>query len=391
MLKRLARICGIAALLLADTPSSFASALTLTIPPGAEPEIVFDHARDACEKFDVPDVPARAFRASDGTIRLIASHWTNRAMAGATLDSLRHPCDIVFEGGGNDDPAAFDDRGWIVSTYTLDGVTVHALVHNEFHGHKRPALCPSGQYMDCWYNTITYAVSTDGGRSFKAPPGPERFVAGVPYRYDPTRGQRSGLFNPSNIVRRGDYFYTMMTSAPQGEQRAGVCLMRTDRLDDPASWRGWDGRDFTVRFTDPYRTSATATGKPATCAPVPGLTRLMASLSLHRPSGLYIGLFTHRGKTGPGIEPVDGVYYATSPDLIAWTAPRLLFPTPTTLDKGCDTMPVVYPSLIDPDSPSRNFEDTDDDAYIYMTRITMEGCKTGWTRNLVRLRVHIAP
>ena len=63
-----------------------------------------------------------------------------------------------------------------------------------------------------------------------------------PYRYDPTRGQRSGLFNPSNIVRRGDYFYTMMTSAPQGEQRAGVCLMRTDRLDDPASWRGWPRR-----------------------------------------------------------------------------------------------------------------------------------------------------
>ena len=91
------------------------------------------------------------------------------------------------------------------------------------------------------------------------------------------------------------------------------------------------------------------------------------------------------------MEPVDGIYYATSPDLITWTAPQLLFPTPTMLDKGCDTMPVAYPSLIDPDSPSRNFEDTDDDAYIYMTRITMEGCKTGWNRNLVRLRVHIAP
>ena len=121
MLKRLTWICGIAAILLANIPPSSANALTLTIPAGAEPEIVFDHARDACEKFDVPDVPARAFRASDGTIRLIASHWTNRAMAGATLDSLRHACDIVFEGGGNDDPAAFDDRGWIVSTYTLDG------------------------------------------------------------------------------------------------------------------------------------------------------------------------------------------------------------------------------------------------------------------------------
>jgi hypothetical protein len=392
MLKRLAWICGLSAILLVNIPIFPANALTLTIPAGAEPEIVFDHARDACETFDVPDVPARAFRAADGSVRLIASHWTNRAMAGASLDSLRHPCDILFEGGANDDPSAFNDRGWIVSTYTLDGKTIHALVHNEFHGHKRPALCPSGQYMDCWYNTITYAVSTDGGRSFKALPGPERFVAGVPYRYDPTRGQRSGLFNPSNIVRRGDYFYTMLSAAPQGDQQAGICLMRTDRLDDPASWRGWDGQDFTVKFIDPYRAPAGAAAQQsATCKPVPGLTRLMASLSLHRTSGLYIGLFTHRGKMGPGVEPVDGVYYATSPNLIRWTAPKLLFPTPTTLNKGCDTMPVVYPSLIDPDSPSRNFEDTDDDAFIYMTRITMDGCKTGWTRNLVRLRVHIAP
>jgi hypothetical protein len=391
MLKRLSWVRAISAILLASTPPSPALALTMTIHAGADPEIVFDHARDACEKSDVPDVPARAFRASDGTIRLIASHWTNRAMAGTTLDNLRHTCDIVFEGGGKDDPAAFDDRGWIVSTYTLDGKTVHALVHNEFHGYKRPALCPSGKYMDCWYNTITYAVSTNGGRSFKAPPGPERFVAGVPYRYDPTRGQRSGLFNPSNIVRRGDYFHTMMTSAPQGGQKAGVCLMRTDRLDDPTAWRGWDGQDFTVKFIDPYRAPEEVTPPPATCEPVPGLARLMASLSLHRPSGLYIGLFAHRGKTGPGVEPVDGIYYATSPDLITWTAPQLVFPTPTMLDKGCDTMPVVYPSLIDPDSPSRNFEDTDDDAFIYMTRITMEGCKTGWNRNLVRLRVHIAP
>src|SRR3954454_8278298 len=97
-----------------------AIALTMTVPAGAEPEIVYDHDRDACEAFDVPDVPARAMRTADGTVRLIASHWTNRGMAGSDLKHLRHSCDILFEGGGNDDPSAFDDRGWIVSTYTLD-------------------------------------------------------------------------------------------------------------------------------------------------------------------------------------------------------------------------------------------------------------------------------
>src|SRR5688572_21763708 len=114
MLKRLARICAISAMLLTNTPPSPAIALTLTTQAQAQPEIVFDHARDACEISDVPDVPARAFRTADGTIRLIASHWTNRGMVGATLDSLRHSCDILFEGSGSDDPSAFDDRGWIV-------------------------------------------------------------------------------------------------------------------------------------------------------------------------------------------------------------------------------------------------------------------------------------
>jgi hypothetical protein len=363
-----------------------AIALTLEIPSGSQPEIVFDHRRDACAPSDVPDVPARAFRSADGTVRLIASHWTNRGMSGPGLDSLRHSCEILFQAGGNDDPAAHDDRGWIVSTYTLDGTTVHALVHNEFHGHKRPALCPSGRYMDCWYNTITYAVSTDGGRNFRALPAPRHYVAGVPYRYDTTRGRRSGLFNPSNIIRRGGWFHIFVSAAAQGGQAAGICLLRTDRLDDPSSWRAWDGRDFTVRFTDPYRTSDSAA--PATCRPVPGLTRLMGSVSLHRPSGLHVGLFAHRQRPTPDAEPVDGIYYATSPDLIVWSEARLLYATPTTLNRECGTKPVVYPSLLDPDSPSRNFEDTDDDASLYLTRITLDGCKTGWARDLIRLPVH---
>jgi hypothetical protein len=376
------------AFLLLFLPVGQAAGLTLEIPAGSEPEIVFDHERDACAPSDVPDVPARAFRAADGSVRLIASHWTNRGMSGPSLNQLRHSCDVLFTAAGNDDPAAHDDRGWIVSTYTLDGITIHALVHNEFHGHKRPALCPSGRYMDCWYNTITYAVSIDGGRNFKRPPGAGGYVAGVPYRFDPTQGQRSGLFNPSNIIRRGDYFYTMVTAAAQNAQKAGVCLLRTDRLDDPSAWRAWGGEGFTVAFADPYGTRSAAA--PETCRPIPGLTRLMASLSFHRPSGLYVGLFIHRQRPTPEAEPVDGVYYATSPDLVTWSQARLLYPSPTTLNQSYGTQPVAYPSLLDPDSPSRNFEDTDGDAFMYLTRITMKGWQTGWSRDLNRLPVRFS-
>jgi hypothetical protein len=60
------------------------------------------------------------------------------------------------------------------------------------------------------------------------------------------------------------------------------------------------------------------------------------------------------------------------------------------LNRGCGTQPVAYPSLLDPDSPSRNFEDTDDDAFVYLTRITMRGCQTGWSRDLVRLPIRFS-
>ena len=39
--------------------------------------------------------------------------------------------------------------------------------------------------------------------------------------------------------------------------------MRTARLDQPGSWRAWDGSGFNVRFANPYRSQGTAR---TTCA-----------------------------------------------------------------------------------------------------------------------------
>jgi hypothetical protein len=373
---------------IAGSPVSQTSAadLTVAVVAGAEPEIVFRHETDACAKSDVPDVPARALRDAEGQVRLFSSHWINREMVGPDLNRVRPTCSVSFEGGGRDDPAAHDDRGWIVSTYSFDGRTVHALIHNEYHGHKRRALYPTGRYTECWYNTITAAVSTDGGRSFKSLPPPAHFVAGVPYRFDGSRGKRSGLFNPTNIVERDGYYYVMLNAEGQGAQARGNCLMRTDRLDDPTAWRAWNGAGFHVRFSDPYGASA-GEDRTSVCAPVGGLTRLMTSITRHRPTGLYVGLFNDRQRPDSKAEPVDGVYYAISPDLMTWSKPRLLYASPTTLHPGCDSKPVVYPSLLDPDSPSRNFEDAGNTAWLYVTRLNLKGCKFDWNRDLVRIPV----
>ena len=50
---------------------------------------------------------------------------------------------------------------------------------------------------------------------------------------------------------------------------------------------------------------------------------------------------------------------------------------------------VFYPSLLDPQSPSRNFEDTGDHAYIYLTDIHPEACHIGTNRDLLRIPVAI--
>ena len=54
----------------------------------------------------------------------------------------------------------------------------------------------------------------------------------------------------------------ILVSAEYRDQSAGVCLMRTQTLGDPKSWRAWDGEGFNVRFIDPYRDSAQALSPP---------------------------------------------------------------------------------------------------------------------------------
>lgn len=63
-----------------------------------------------------------------------------------------------------------------------EGNTIHALVHNEYHDPVAQFCRPgvSNPSNPCWYNAITYAVSTDGGKTFSQPPAPDHVVAALP-------------------------------------------------------------------------------------------------------------------------------------------------------------------------------------------------------------------
>lgn len=360
---------------------SGAAAGEVTLSPAGPPEMVFRYDRDACDARDIPDAPARAFRDFRGQVHLYAPHDVNRGMTGPDLNNVKADCRVAYKGGEKDDPAAFDDRAWLAAFATRDGKTVLALVHNEFQGHRRRGLCPSGKYMECWNNSVTAAVSTDGGETFTRVDG---VVAALPYRYRGDLGRHAGYFNPSNIVERDGLFYSLVFAVGEGAQKGGACLMRTATPEDIGSWRAWDGRDFSISFANPYQ----GAGDPEqhVCAPVGrgSLGAPVSSVVYHQKSGQFIA-------TMAAVRPEGmGVFIATSPDLISWSKPRLAVPMTISGKQRCDEQSAWnYPSLLDPDSPSPIFATTDDSAYLYLTRFNLADCKLAMNRDLVRIPVKI--
>jgi hypothetical protein len=356
----------------------------LTLAVSGEMVTVYSKSRDGCDAVDIPDAPARAIRTASGLVQLYAPHFHNRRLVGTDLLHVANDCRVVYEGSERDDPAAFDDRAWITSLYTPDGGTIFAAVHNEFQGHRRPALCPTGKYIDCWYNTITAAVSHDQGRHFERVAAGSGLIATLPYRYDEVVGHHVGYFNPSNIVMKDNALFMMVFTTEARAQKPGNCLLRTDKIADPTSWRAWDGEGFEASFINPYTTSASRDAH--VCAPVGGaqLHWPVTSLVRHAASGLFIALMMNSAHDG-------GVFYATSPNLVDWSSPMKLMDGLGESGYRCgDVAPIAYPSLLDARSADRNFMTVGSSAELFLTRFNTSGCRTSMDRDLVRIGVTIA-
>ena len=364
-------------------PDAFAAGVA--VRASGAPETVFAWRNMRCATWDVPDAPARAWKDAEGRVHLVAGHPPNRTMIGPDLDRVAPDCRVVLDSGRHDAPERHDDLGWIGATYSPEGRIVYALIHNEYQGHRRPDACPSRAYIRCWSNTLALAVAHDGGFTFDRPAPPRYFVAAPPYRYSGEGPSPTGYFNPSNIIVRDGHYYVFFWAAAQGVQPRGACLMRSDDLADASAWRAWNGRDFSVRFVDPYR-GTVRDEHDHVCAPVAAdrLTSFVASVVRHRTSGVYVALMA-----GPRPEGT-GIFAVTSNDLLRWSRPNLvrLAALLTRFDCG-DTEAFFYPSLLDPDSPSRNFEDVGERAYLYLTRIRLESCRPGPERDLIRIPVEI--
>jgi hypothetical protein len=352
-------------------------------------KVVFDWSTQRCEDWSIPDAPARAFRSSDGRVHLWLSHFQTRSMIGSDFDHLQIDCRINFEGLSSSDPAMYSDRQWLTAPYTLDGRNVYALVHSEYQG-WRFGLCPSSQVNACWYNSIRFARSTDGGDTFREGFAPQDLVATIPIPYAAGAGL-AGMFQPSNIVKspKDGYYYAMARVITPGNLVRGSCVMRTKNLPDPKTWRGWNGSRFSVSFVDPYREVI----EPASdhlCMPVAPaqIQEMIESLTYNT----YLRRFLLVGQA-VNVENgslVWGFYYSTSSDLIHWSQRQLLMPATFRWSTSCPTQePITNPALIDHSSTSRSFETTSQGAYLYYTRYHYIGCLMTLDRDLVRVPITI--
>jgi hypothetical protein len=209
-------------------------------------------------------------------------------------------------------------------------------------------------------------------------------VASQPYVYQPDAGPY-GLFNPSNIVRRDDgYYYSVLQVTGHQAQPTGACVVRTRDLADPESWRAWSGKSFSVRFVDPYRFA----GDPGDhlCSPVAydAIGTMSQSLTYNTYLRKYVLMSVGNG----GRPAAWGIFFSLSSDLIHWTERKLVREVELPWTYRCgDRNPVLYPSLLDPHSSSRNFETTGETAYLYFTRFHYRSCQQTMDRDLVRVPI----
>lgn len=362
----------------------------ITFSFGAE-ETVFSYASDSCESLDVPDTPAHAVRFTDGSLMLAdgdAPH--NYAMFGPDFSTLKRTCTPILVSDDLPTPDSFDNQEWIFSVY-FDGTLVHALIHNEFHDPIALGCKPSDSTPanPCWYNSISYAVSSDGGYTFTHAPPPAHLVAPPPQQWNP-QGPPSppppyGYFEPSNILHAQDgFFYAAFRAiATHQQQNGNICVMRTQTLGDPTSWRAWDGSGFNLQMTDPYTST-----NPTLCTSVsPGLAQPTLTYNT------YLGKYMMVGSTAVGYPSVCGAYYALSSDLIHWTDLQLMrmayFSNSPCLPPGGNGYLNIYFSIIDHNDVTANFEKAGQNPYLYYTREQWDNGAGTLNRDLVRVPLAI--
>ena len=304
------------------------------------PENVYDWTY-GCEVEDVPDIAAKAFRDADGKVHLISSHTNSRENIGNTLNTVAHTCNIVMTSEKNTNYYNYKYNEWISSPYTLDGINIYALIHNEWYSSVSGLSCFENNPANCWVNSVTLVKSIDKGLHYVHPASYLVATPPVPWQADDgSRNTRFGSFTPSNIVKYGDYYYTSYRSLDypgiiNHSLESGPCLMRTKDISLASSWEKLTENGWIKNVA-------------ATCKPLEGLELPIHSLTYSNHLDAFVATLYQLN---------DGVYMAYSKNLLTWRRAKVL--------NVPDKYHYRYPSLLDPLDTSRNFEVIGQEPYLY--------------------------
>lgn len=364
------------------------------------PEMVFDWSAMSdpnLNGYDLPDLAAKAFRRRDdgAVVLLYGGPPYNYMMVGRNFNLLTTPRDKTFVTGDDLYPHTFNNQAWLTSVY-IQGETVHGFIHNEFHDIFPDKCDPHVTTPEnpCWWNAITYCRSTNSGRDFRMAKAPNNVVAALPTPWRPGPPNERvpsphGYMAPSNIVRARDgYFYCILflfdTPTPTSAS-SGMAIMRTKNLADAASWRGWDGSGFNLTMASPYDVNGNP--QPTGLPPLAYISH--SKIGTMGGSLTYNTYFDQYIMVGVGTylingQLVCGSYFSLSHDLINWSDPIIIkrHKLPWCVNNQPNELPdgsLLYPSLINHNDETPNFEITGQENYLYMVR-----WNHGLDRDLIR-------
>lgn len=409
------------------TPTGTVTALTGT------KEIVYKYTTQKCSTDDIPDMPARALKMPNGTLGITRTHTRSTFIVGndfslaslaSNFGAAGQSCVEVFKstlvpesGVTLLDVTTFAHKEWISAIYRKPTENkIHLVVHNEFHDPNAMASppCTSGIPIPgnpCNYFSDTYATATTSGtlttNMFQKLPGwqtdKDKLIIGAPdaqWPADPNPALGAPVFGlpmTSNIIQRGSYYYMMFHGLNGPYTTAftnGTCIARTQNLDDPSSWRFWDGSSYTLRMGSAY----TSSGSPIPCALLDwaNIRNMSDTVTWNSYLKKYVLIDSSNTGNGTVASPYEcGYYFSLSDDLISWTMRKRFWDVhlPTGPCSPSQTNAYAYASIIDhaqlnsssdpihhPTDP--NFEVSGKNPYMYYTFWI-----SGLNRNLERVPV----
>ncbi len=317
-------------------------------------QTVFSWVKDSCSGRLAPDGPPRAYRRADGKLVLMSDDGDNWAMVGTNPFNLATSCAAPTTANYN-----IATRGSLIieGTYTEDGTNLFAIASEDMSRIEAAYGCVDHGTGNCWLNALSTETSGLMGQHWTPLSAGNGDLAAITVMPENDQKYRNGFFTTSNIIKRAGYYYTFAYAQDGYSGAGGNCLIRSNDLSRPSSWKGWSGTDFTVSL-EPRPSNR---GIP--CALVGGwqFADPVRSVSFIPGKGVYIAVTQSRFQLTGDAAPVPGAYYSTSSDLLNWSPVKRLMMLPSVAKYDSWTEADSYPVLIDPFSKSRNFETIDSD------------------------------